>query len=176
MSQEISIVMGHESDLEVMKDAAIVMDQFGVQYEMRIIAVHSDPQALIDYATSIQKDGIKVVIAGSSGAAHLPGMIAAFVTVPVIGVPIKSPNSIDGLDAIYSMLQMPSGVPVATMALDSARNAALFALQILGTSHPSYLELVNAFKRKQREDARQSASKLGHEGWERYLETRRPKD
>jgi phosphoribosylaminoimidazole carboxylase PurE protein len=168
MNTEIAIVMAHESDMGVMKDAAQLLDQFGVPYELDILATHTNPDRMVKYAKSAQERGLKVIIAGAGGAAHLPGMFAAYTPLPVIGVPLKMEHSIDGLDAIYSMLQMPQGVPVATMALNCAANAALFALQILGCQHDSYLQLVHHFKKNQLNLAEKVAEKAIREGWEAF--------
>jgi 5-(carboxyamino)imidazole ribonucleotide mutase len=168
---EIAIVMASKHDMPVMMQAAAILDRFGVQYHIDILSTHRSPDRMIEFAKTAMDKGFKVIIAGAGGAAHLPGMMASYTPLPVIGVPIKTATSIDGLDAIYSMLQMPSGVPVATMALDNAPNAAIFALQILGCSHPSYLELVNAFKNKQRQDADKVAKLLADQGYEKFAET-----
>ena len=167
-ANEIAIVMGTEADLLVMQDAAKELDKFGVQYEIDILFTHKDPDRLVTFAKTAQQRKLRVIIAGASGAAHLPGMIAAYTPIPVIGVPIKADYSIDGLDAIYSILQMPDGVPVATMALNGAKNAALFALQILGCTHDSYSELVSAYKNKIKADAARSATLLSSSGYERF--------
>lgn len=169
---EIAIVMGHDSDVEVMQEAAQVLDRFGVAYAFDILFTHQDPQRMVNFAQRAQADGFKVVIAGSSGAAHLPGVLAAFTAVPVIGVPIKSTFSIDGLDAIYSILQMPTGIPVATMALNGAANAAIFALQILACNHSSYYELVSAYKTKIKQDAERMSKQLHEQGYEKFLANR----
>lgn len=166
---EIAIVMASDYDLPVMRQAAHVLDRFGVPYEMDILSTHQNPERMIEFARSAHTRGLKVIIAGAGGAAHLPGMVAAFTPLPVIGVPVKVEYSIDGLDAIYSMLQMPQGVPVATMALNNAENAALFALQVLGCSHSSYLELVHAYKKQKRDTAEDKAAKLAQMGYEQYL-------
>lgn len=134
MSPIIGIIMGSESDLEVMKGAAEILKQFDVNYEMTVVSAHRTPDRMSDYAKQAQIRGIKVIIAGAGGAAHLPGMIAANTVLPVIGVPIKSSNSIDGWDSVLSILQMPTGVPVATVALNGAKNAGILALQILATN------------------------------------------
>jgi 5-(carboxyamino)imidazole ribonucleotide mutase len=168
---EIAIVMASKHDLRVMMQAAAILDRFGVQYHIEIISTHRSPDRMVEFSKTAQAKGFKVVIAGAGGAAHLPGMIAAYTPLPVIGVPIKTETSIDGLDAIYSMLQMPNGVPVATMALDNAPNAAIFALQILGCSHPSYLELVNAFKTKQKQDADRTSQMMQEQGYEKFAES-----
>lgn len=164
---EIAIVMGNEYDMSVMQEAAQVLDQFGVSYDIEILFTHQDPDRLYNFAKTAQQRRLKVIIAGASGAAHLPGMIAASTPLPVIGVPIKADYSIDGLDAIYSILQMPTGVPVATMSLNGARNAAIFALQLLGCTHDSYFELVQAYKNKLKAEAARVASELSAGGYER---------
>lgn len=127
--------MGSKSDLPVMQDAADVLDELGLKYELTIISAHRTPQRMFDYSTQAKEKGIKVIIAGAGGAAHLPGMVASLTTLPVIGVPVKSSNSIDGWDSILSILQMPNGVPVATVALNAAKNAGILAAQIIGVSN-----------------------------------------
>ena len=124
--------MGSESDLPIMKDAAAILDELGVAYELTVVSAHRTPERMFDYAKSAKANGLKVVIAGAGGAAHLPGMVASLTTLPVIGVPIKSSNSIDGWDSVLSILQMPGGVPVATVALNGAKNAGILAAQIIG--------------------------------------------
>lgn len=127
--------MGSKSDLPVMQDAADILDELGVKYELTIVSAHRTPQRMFNYATEAKNKGIKVIIAGAGGAAHLPGMVASLTTLPVIGVPVKSSNSIDGWDSILSILQMPNGVPVATVALNAAKNAGILAAQIIGTNN-----------------------------------------
>ena len=134
MNAQIGIIMGSISDLKVMQSALDFLDEFGVEYDIDIVSAHRTPEKMIDYAKTAQQIGRKVIIAAAGGAAHLPGMVAAVTSLPVIGVPIKSSNSIDGWDSVLSILQMPAGVPVATVALDGAKNAAILACQILGTS------------------------------------------
>jgi len=129
---EVGIIMGSDSDLKVMKEAAEILDQFGISYEVRIVSAHRTPEHMFEYAKSAASRGLKIIIAGAGGAAHLPGMVASLTTLPVIGVPIKSNNSIDGWDSILSILQMPNGVPVATVALNGAKNAGLLACKIMG--------------------------------------------
>tara|TARA_B110000037_G_scaffold198260_1_gene237047 strand:+ start:94 stop:594 length:501 start_codon:yes stop_codon:yes gene_type:complete len=128
----VGIIMGSESDLPIMKDAAAILDELGVAYELTVVSAHRTPERMFDYAKSAKANGLKVVIAGAGGAAHLPGMVASLTTLPVIGVPIKSSNSIDGWDSVLSILQMPGGVPVATVALNGAKNAGILAAQIIG--------------------------------------------
>lgn len=135
MEPQIGIIMGSESDMEVMKGAAEMLTKFGVDFEMTIVSAHRTPYRMADYAKHASGRGIKVIIAGAGGAAHLPGMVAAYTILPVIGVPVKSSNSIDGWDSVLSILQMPTGVPVATVALNGAKNAAILATQILATSN-----------------------------------------
>ena len=127
----VGIIMGSNSDLPVMQEAATILEQFGVPYEMTVVSAHRTPERMFDYAKQADKKGIKVIIAGAGGAAHLPGMVASVTPLPVIGVPVKSSNSIDGWDSILSILQMPNGVPVATVALNAAQNAGILATQIL---------------------------------------------
>ncbi|MFO0398363.1 MAG: 5-(carboxyamino)imidazole ribonucleotide mutase [Sphingobacteriia bacterium] len=170
-AKEIGIVMDSAETLPIMLGATKLLDRFGIPYALDMLETHKNPQRMLDYARSLASSDIMVVVAGATGAAHLPGMIAAFTPKPVIGVPIKADNSIDGLDAIYSMLQMPMGVPVATMALNEAANAALFALQILGCKHPSYHDLVIAFKRQMKEEEERRANRLVSSGIEKYLES-----
>jgi 5-(carboxyamino)imidazole ribonucleotide mutase len=131
MNTKVGIIMGSESDMEVMKGAAEILKDFGIEYEMTVVSAHRTPDRMSDYAKEAKNRGIQVIIAGAGGAAHLPGMIAANTILPVIGVPVKSSNSIDGWDSVLSILQMPTGVPVATVALNGAKNAAILATQIL---------------------------------------------
>ena len=135
MTTQVGIIMGSKSDLPVMKAAANVLDELGVSYELTIVSAHRTPERMMEYAKSAKDKGLSVIIAGAGGAAHLPGMVASITTLPVIGVPVKSSNSIDGWDSILSILQMPGGVPVATVALDGAKNAGILAAQIIGTSN-----------------------------------------
>jgi 5-(carboxyamino)imidazole ribonucleotide mutase len=150
MTKTVGIIMGSSSDLPVMKDAASVLDELGVPYEIEVVSAHRTPQRMMDYANSARARGLKVIIAGAGGAAHLPGMVASCTTLPVIGVPVKSRNSIDGWDSVLSILQMPGGVPVATVALDGAKNAGILAAQILGCSDESLAERLQAFKNDMR--------------------------
>lgn len=125
--------MGSDSDLPVMKQAAEILDEFGIDYELTIVSAHRTPERMFQYAKSAKERGLKVIIAGAGGAAHLPGMVASLTSVPVIGVPIKSSNSIDGWDSILSILQMPNGIPVATVALNAAKNAGILAGKMIGS-------------------------------------------
>jgi len=146
MPATVSIIMGSDSDMAVMKAAAEMLDYFGIPFEMTIVSAHRTPDRMRDFALTARARGIKVIIAGAGGAAHLPGMVAAYSSLPVIGVPVKSSNSIDGWDSVLSILQMPGGIPVATVALDGAKNAGILAAQILGTSDPSLAEKLDAYK------------------------------
>jgi 5-(carboxyamino)imidazole ribonucleotide mutase len=142
----VGIIMGSSSDLKVMKDAADVLKELGVAYEMTVVSAHRTPERMFDYAKTAADRGLKVIIAGAGGAAHLPGMVASITPLPVIGVPVKSSNSIDGWDSILSILQMPNGVPVATVALNAAKNAGILAAQIIATSDAQVLAKMVAFK------------------------------
>ncbi|MBT5151277.1 MAG: 5-(carboxyamino)imidazole ribonucleotide mutase [Flavobacteriales bacterium] len=142
----IGIIMGSTSDLPVMQQAIDVLDELGLAYEVDIVSAHRTPEKLMDYGQNAHKRGIKAIIAGAGGAAHLPGMVASVSPLPVIGVPVHSSNSIDGWDSVLSILQMPGGVPVATVALDGAKNAGILAAQIVGSSNEAVLERVIAYK------------------------------
>jgi len=142
----IGIIMGSTSDLPVMQQAIDVLDELGLAYEVDIVSAHRTPEKLMDYGQNAHKRGIKAIIAGAGGAAHLPGMMASVSPLPVIGVPVHSSNSIDGWDSVLSILQMPGGVPVATVALDGAKNAGILAAQIVGSSDAAVLERVIAYK------------------------------
>lgn len=144
----VSIVMGSDSDLAIMKQAAELLQTFEIGYEIDIVSAHRTPDKLYEFANNAHKRGIKVIIAGAGGAAHLPGMIAAISPLPVIGVPVKSSNSIDGWDSVLSILQMPAGVPVATVALNGAKNAGILAAQIVSTADPSILDRIIRYKRE----------------------------
>lgn len=158
---EIGIIMGSDSDLKVMQSAADILNEFGVEYEMTVVSAHRTPARLYEYAENADKRGIKVIIAGAGGAAHLPGMAAAISPLPVIGVPIKSSNSIDGWDSVLSILQMPGGVPVATVALNGAKNAGLLAVQILSTSNGDLRKKYIAFKLKLHNDVIKKLKNFG---------------
>ena len=142
----VSIVMGSDSDLSVMQAAADILEQFGIGYELDVVSAHRTPQKLFEYSKNAHKCGIQVIIAGAGGAAHLPGMIASMSPLPIIGVPIKSSNSIDGWDSILSILQMPGGVPVATVALNGAKNAGILAAQIISVGDEKIREEIIVYK------------------------------
>jgi len=157
---EVGIIMGSASDLPVMQDAADILTEFGISFEINIVSAHRTPELMFDYAKNAHKRGLKVIIAGAGGAAHLPGMTASLTPLPVIGVPVKSSNSIDGWDSILSILQMPNGIPVATVALNAAKNAGILAAKILGSSNPEMLEKLSAYMEEMKEKVMQSAEKL----------------
>jgi 5-(carboxyamino)imidazole ribonucleotide mutase len=147
MSQpKIGIIMGSKSDLNVMQDAADILKELGVDYEISVVSAHRTPDRMFNYARTAAERGLKVIIAGAGGAAHLPGMVASLTHLPVIGVPVKSSNSIDGWDSILSILQMPNGIPVATVALNAAKNAGILAAQILSTSDDLIVKNLIAYK------------------------------
>lgn len=160
MSAKIGIIMGSKSDLPVMQDAADVLKEFGIDYEITVVSAHRTPERMFNYAKEAHGRGLKVIIAGAGGAAHLPGMVASITTLPVIGVPVKSSNSIDGWDSILSILQMPNGIPVATVALNAAKNAGLLAAQILATADESLMEKMQAYKDELRRKVEESAESI----------------
>lgn len=143
---QVGIIMGSASDLPVMQAAADVLKTLGVSYEIDIVSAHRTPEKMVEYAKTAHTRGLKVIVAGAGGAAHLPGMVASLTPLPVVGVPVKSSNSIDGWDSLLSIVQMPNGVPVATVAVNAAQNAGILAAQILGTSDSSLLQRMIAFK------------------------------
>lgn len=155
-----SIVMGSDSDWPVMKEAAEMLDKFSLGYEVDIVSAHRTPQKLFDFASNAHNRGVAVIIAGAGGAAHLPGMLAAISPLPVIGVPIKSSNSIDGWDSVLSILQMPGGVPVATVALNGAKNAGILAAQIMSASDSSTLSKITQYKQELKEKVINKAENL----------------
>ncbi|NMB82074.1 MAG: 5-(carboxyamino)imidazole ribonucleotide mutase [Ignavibacteria bacterium] len=156
----VSIIMGSDSDLPVMQQAADVMNEFGVPYEITIVSAHRTPKRLYQFSEEAHQRGIEVIIAGAGGAAHLPGMVASISPLPVIGVPIKSSNSIDGWDSILSILQMPGGVPVATVALNGAKNAGLLAAQVLSVKDKSLQEKILKYKEKLNNDVLEKVKKM----------------
>lgn len=166
----VSIVMGSDSDLEVMRKAADILDTLQVPYEITVVSAHRSPERMFKFGRTAHKRGIKVIIAGAGGAAHLPGMVASLTPLPVIGVPVKSSNSIDGWDSVLSILQMPAGVPVATVALNGAKNAGILAAQILGTSDDGLMERVLAFKQAMHDSVYDKAEHLKSQGYSRQWE------
>jgi 5-(carboxyamino)imidazole ribonucleotide mutase len=157
---EVGIIMGSQSDLKVMQEAADILTELGVAYEIDIVSAHRTPDKMFEYAKSARQRGLKVIIAGAGGAAHLPGMVASLTTLPVIGVPVKSSNSIDGWDSVLSILQMPGGVPVATVALNGAKNAGILAAQILSTSNTEIADNLQHYKESLHKAVIESAEKL----------------
>jgi 5-(carboxyamino)imidazole ribonucleotide mutase len=157
---QVAIIMGSLSDLEIMEQAAETLQGFGIKYEITVVSAHRTPKRMFDFASSASDRGIKVIIAGAGGAAHLPGMVASLTSLPVIGVPIRSKNSIDGWDSILSILQMPSGVPVATVALDNSSNAAILAAQILALSEPLVAAKLKQHKESLRLKVEESIQKM----------------
>ena len=160
----VSIVMGSDSDLPVMNGAAEFLSDCKIEYEVTIVSAHRTPKRLVRFAEQAKGRGIKVIIAGAGGAAHLPGMLASITTLPVIGVPVKSSNSIDGWDSVLSILQMPSGVPVATVALNGAKNAGILAAEILGVSDPKISRKIKEFKQNLSDQVLDKVKKLKKEG------------
>ena len=157
---KVGIIMGSKSDLPVMQDAAEMLREFAIDYEIDIVSAHRTPDKLFDYGKNAHTRGISVIVAGAGGAAHLPGMIASLSPLPVIGVPIKSSNSIDGWDSVLSILQMPGGVPVATVALNGAKNAGILAAQIIGSSNPEVLKTIANYKESLKQKVIDSAKGL----------------
>ena len=157
---DVGIIMGSKSDLPIMQEAADILKAFGIPYEISVVSAHRTPELMVDYAKSAAKRGLKVIIAGAGGAAHLPGMTASLTPLPVIGVPIKSTNSIDGWDSILSILQMPGGIPVATVALNGAKNAGILAASIIGSSNASILKKVADYKEELKANVLKSAQDL----------------
>ena len=160
MSVQVGIIMGSKSDLHIMQDAADIFKEFGIEFEMTVVSAHRTPERMFDYAKNAAGRGLKVIIAGAGGAAHLPWMVASITVLPVIGVPVKSSNSIDGWDSILSILQMPNGIPVATVALNAAKNAGLLAVQILSTADKSLAEKMQNYKDDLRRNVEENAADL----------------
>ncbi len=157
---EVGIIMGSQSDLPVMQAAADALTEIGVEFEIEIVSAHRTPERMAEYGKTARARGLKVIVAGAGGAAHLPGMTAAFTTLPVIGVPVKSHNSIEGIDSLLSIVQMPGGVPVATVAINGAKNAGLLAAQIIGTSDKSVAKTLEDYKKTMEAKVLESAKNL----------------
>lgn len=164
----VGIIMGSDSDLPVMKEAARILNMFGVKNEVRIVSAHRTPELMVSYAKSASRRGVRIMIAGAGGAAHLPGMVAAMTSLPVIGVPVRS-SSLDGLDSLLSIVQMPKGVPVATVAINNATNAGLLAVRILGSIYPELQARMTQYMDDVRDNVLDKGEKLEKEGWEKYL-------
>lgn len=163
----VGIIMGSQSDLAVMSEAAEILEELGVPVEVTIVSAHRTPHRMMDYAEKAKGRGLKVIIAGAGGAAHLPGMVASITTLPVIGVPVKSRNSIDGWDSVLSILQMPAGVPVATVALDGAKNAGILAAQIVGAYDEKVAENLKKLKEDLKNKVMESVEKLSKSGYKK---------
>lgn len=165
---DIGIIMGSDSDLPTMKDAIAVCDDFGITHEVAIVSAHRTPERMVHYAQQAHQRGLKVIIAGAGGAAHLPGMVAALTPLPVIGVPVKT-STLNGVDSLYSIVQMPGGIPVATVAIGNAKNAGLLAVQILACHRPELLERVLKYRAHLAESVDQKQQRLEALGYQRYL-------
>ena len=160
MDKHVGIIMGSDSDLPVMKEASIILDALGITYEMTVVSAHRTPERMVDYASNAAERGIRVIVAGAGGAAHLPGMVASLTDLPVIGVPIKSSNSIDGWDSILSILQMPNGIPVATVALNAAKNAGLLAARILGSQDLNVRQRLTTYRLDMKKQVLEKAKRV----------------
>lgn len=156
----VGIIMGSKSDLSIMNEAALFLKKLNISYEITIVSAHRTPERMFDYAKHARKKGVKVIIAGAGGAAHLPGMVASLTSLPVIGVPVKSSNSIDGWDSLLSIVQMPNGVPVATVAINAAQNAGILAAQIIGTYDEEIAKKLDMFKEELKEKVIQSINEI----------------
>ena len=157
---QIGIIMGSKSDWPVMEKAGKILDELGINYEITIVSAHRTPHRMFTYATEARKKGLKIIIAGAGGAAHLPGMVASLTTLPVIGVPVKSSNSIDGWDSMLSILQMPDGVPVATVAINGAKNAGILAAEIIGTTNETIAKKLQIYKEELKEKVMQTVKEF----------------
>ena len=164
----VGIIMGSDSDLPVMKEAAKICEYFGVEYEVTVVSAHRTPERLFKYSKEADKRGLRVIIAGAGGAAHLPGMVASITPLPVIGVPVKT-SSLDGMDSLLSIVQMPGGVPVATVAINNAKNAGILAVQILGVKDDELREKIGKYKNEMCEEVEKKAQKLEEIKYPEYL-------
>ncbi|TMI75512.1 MAG: 5-(carboxyamino)imidazole ribonucleotide mutase [Bacteroidetes bacterium] len=166
MDPLVGIIMGSDSDLTVMEAAADILKQFDIPFEVTVVSAHRTPLRMMEYAKKAKERRLKVIIAGAGGAAHLPGMVASITTLPVIGVPIKSSNSIDGWDSVLSILQMPNGVPVATVALNAGKNAGILAAEIIGSSDEAVSKKIADYKSSLNNEVIEKARKMKKDGWE----------
>ncbi len=164
----ISIIMGSDSDLPIMKEASEMLEEFGVEYEIKIVSAHRTPKLMYDYAQSAQERGLKVIIAGAGGSAHLPGMVASLTTLPVIGVPVQT-KTLSGVDSLYSIVQMPPGIPVATVAINGAKNAGLLAVKILAASDEKLTSMLNNYMKDLEKMVLEKNAKLEKAGYKKYL-------
>jgi len=171
MNPAVGIIMGSDSDLLVMSEAAKVLDTLGIKYELTIVSAHRTPERMYSYAKKAHEKGLKVIIAGAGGAAHLPGMTAALTSVPVIGVPVKT-STLNGVDSLYSICQMPPGIPVATVAINGAQNAGILAAQIIGAFDKKVYEQVTTFKKKLETIVEKKAETLDNIGYQDYLDSK----
>ena len=165
----VGIIMGSDSDLPTMKGAIAICEEFGIECEVAIVSAHRTPKRMINYAETAHERGIKVIIAGAGGAAHLPGMVASLTPLPVIGVPVPT-RHLQGVDSLYSIVQMPGGIPVATVAIGNAKNAGLLAVQILASYQPKLLEKVQKYRQSLADMVMEKQEKLERLGWQQYLE------
>src|SRR6476659_8086050 len=163
---KVGIIMGSRSDLGIMEDAADILKELGIDYELTVVSAHRTPDRMFEYANTAESRGLKVIIAGAGGAAHLPGMVASITSLPVVGVPIKSSNSIDGWDSVLSILQMPNGIPVATVALNAAKNAGILAASIIGAFDEKVAKKVEDYKKQLNDEVLYKINKLKNEGWQ----------
>ena len=170
MTPQVGIIMGSDSDLPVMSEAAKILDDLGVSYELTVVSAHRTPDRMVTYAKTAKDKGLKVIIAGAGGAAHLPGMVAAMTTVPVIGVPVKT-RTLNGLDSLYSIVQMPPGIPVATVAINGAKNAGILAAQMIGSFDAEVSKRVEHYKESLKTMVEGKATQLEEKGYQTYLET-----
>lgn len=166
----VGIIMGSDSDLLVMSEAAKICEYFGVEYEVTVVSAHRTPERLFKYSKEADKRGIRVIIAGAGGAAHLPGMVASITPLPVIGVPVKT-SSLDGMDSLLSIVQMPGGVPVATVAINNAKNAGILAVQILGVKDKNIRKSIKHYKKEMQEEVEKKAESLEKLEYKEYLKT-----
>jgi 5-(carboxyamino)imidazole ribonucleotide mutase len=166
----VGIIMGSDSDLTVMKAAAEFLTDMDIPFELTVVSAHRTPLRMVSYAGKARERGIKVIIAGAGGAAHLPGMVASLTTLPVIGVPVRSSNSIDGWDSVLSILQMPNGIPVATVALNASKNAGILAASILSIADETLAKKMDAFKLQMTREVEAKAGKLKQEGWQNQFD------
>ena len=166
----IGIIMGSDSDLPVMQSAADILKEFEIEFELTVVSAHRTPLRMVEYASKAKERGLKVIIAGAGGAAHLPGMIASITSLPVIGVPIKSSNSMDGWDSVLSILQMPNGIPVATVALNAAKNAGILAATIIGAFDENIGKKIAAYKNTLEADVIKKVDKLKKDGWQNMFD------
>ncbi|WP_304943851.1 5-(carboxyamino)imidazole ribonucleotide mutase [Vallitalea guaymasensis] len=170
MKPMVGIIMGSDSDLPVMQEAAKILDEFQISYELTVVSAHRTPERLFEYAKSAKEKGLKVIIAGAGGAAHLPGMVASLTTLPVVGVPVKT-RTLNGIDSLYSIVQMPPGIPVATVAINGAKNAGILASSIIGTFDEDISKKVEEYKNNLRETVKEKANKLEKIKYDKYLES-----